>query len=142
MLSSYKTPGVYINEISKFPPNVAQVETAIPVFIGYTHLAEKNGIDITGNPVRINSLAEYETYFGSINTLNSNAFINPLKIIATVSIDVNETNKSIIKISVELDPNSTIFRMYYSLKLFYDNGGGACYIVSAGKTDQVDISNA
>ena len=50
MPSLYKKPGVYINEISKFPPTVAQVETAIPVFIGYTHLAEKKGIDITGKP--------------------------------------------------------------------------------------------
>ena len=39
MATSYKTPGVYIEEISKFPPSVAEVETAIPVFIGYTEKA-------------------------------------------------------------------------------------------------------
>jgi len=33
---NYKTPGVYVEEIAKFPPSVAQVETAIPAFIGYT----------------------------------------------------------------------------------------------------------
>ena len=32
----YKTPGVYIEEIPKFPPSIAAVETAIPAFIGYT----------------------------------------------------------------------------------------------------------
>ncbi len=29
MATAYKTPGVYVEEISKFPPSVAQVETAI-----------------------------------------------------------------------------------------------------------------
>ena len=45
MAGPYKTPGVYIEEISKFPPSVAQVETAIPAFIGYTEKAETGGID-------------------------------------------------------------------------------------------------
>ncbi|OUL30910.1 phage tail protein [Nostoc sp. RF31YmG] len=45
MPSTYKTPGVYIEEISKFPPSVAQVETAIPAFVGYTEKAVVRGID-------------------------------------------------------------------------------------------------
>ncbi len=35
----YKTPGVYIEEIPKLPPSIAQVETAIPAFIGYTNIS-------------------------------------------------------------------------------------------------------
>ena len=65
-MATYKTPGVYVEEISKFPPSVAQVETAIPAFIGYTEKAEKrNGDDLTLIPTRITSLLEYETYFGA-----------------------------------------------------------------------------
>ncbi len=45
MPSTYKTPGVYIEEISKFPPSVAEVETAIPAFIGYTQQAKVRGVD-------------------------------------------------------------------------------------------------
>ncbi|MDJ0674770.1 MAG: phage tail sheath C-terminal domain-containing protein [Calothrix sp. MO_167.B42] len=45
MASSYKTPGVYIEEISKFPPSIAEVATAIPVFIGYTEQAIVRGVD-------------------------------------------------------------------------------------------------
>ena len=30
MATAYKSPGVYIEEIPKFPPSVAPVETAIP----------------------------------------------------------------------------------------------------------------
>ena len=40
-MAAYKTPGVYVEEIVKFPPSVAQVETAIPAFIGYTQRATK-----------------------------------------------------------------------------------------------------
>ena len=35
-MADYKTPGVYVEEISKFPPSVAGVATAIPAFIGFT----------------------------------------------------------------------------------------------------------
>ena len=55
---NYKTPGVYVEEIAKFPPSVAQVETAIPAFIGYTGQGPKN------EPTRISSMLEYKTLFG------------------------------------------------------------------------------
>ena len=40
-MPTYRTPDVYIEEISVFPPSVAEVETAIPAFIGYTERATK-----------------------------------------------------------------------------------------------------
>lgn len=46
MATTYKTPGVYIEEISKFPPSIAQVETAIPAFVGYTERIMINGVDL------------------------------------------------------------------------------------------------
>lgn len=77
MASTYKTPGVYVQEISKFPPSVAAVETAIPAFVGYTqrallangrnlHAIPTNGsIDnIVPEAIRIESLLQYEQYFG------------------------------------------------------------------------------
>ena len=45
---AYKTPGVYVEEISTLPPSVAEVATAIPAFIGYT---EKPGQIADGLPV-------------------------------------------------------------------------------------------
>ena len=59
MATTYKTPGVYIEEIPKFPPSVAPVDTAIPAFIGYT---EKE--DLKLKPTRIESLVEFEQLFG------------------------------------------------------------------------------
>ncbi len=65
MAPIYKTPGVYIEEIPKFPPSVAPVETAIPAFIGYTAKADDLVAgDLTLKPTRISSLVEYEKFFG------------------------------------------------------------------------------
>ncbi|MEF8845766.1 MAG: hypothetical protein V5A59_09865, partial [Bacteroidales bacterium] len=51
-------------EISKFPPSVAEVETAIPAFIGYVKRTVYNGQDLKFKPTRITSLAEYVEVFG------------------------------------------------------------------------------
>ncbi|MEW7277036.1 phage tail sheath C-terminal domain-containing protein [Aquimarina sp. 2201CG1-2-11] len=105
---NYKTPGAYIEEISKFPPSVAQVETAIPAFIGYTAIATET------EPVRITSLLEYETIFGGANPETG------------ISATITEGKVEITHTSVS--PNI----MYYTLQMYFANGGGPCYIVSAG----------
>src|SRR6187402_3177711 len=64
MPNTYYTPGVYIEEVSKFPPSITAVETAIPAFIGYTQTALLDGKDVTGTAVRISSLLEYVNIFG------------------------------------------------------------------------------
>jgi len=118
MAASYKTPGVYIEEISKFPPSVAEVETAIPVFIGYTQQALKNGNSIANVPTKISSLLEYENYFG--------VGFAP----QAVKVVVDENNNYAVK-TVTIDQDKR-FYMYDSVHLFYDNGGADCYIVSVG----------
>ena len=65
MATTYKTPGVYVEEIPKFPPSVAPVDTAIPAFIGYTEKAiDEVADDLHLKPKRIESLVEFEQYFG------------------------------------------------------------------------------
>ena len=66
-MSNFKTPGVYIREISTLPASIAAVETAIPAFIGYTAIAEKDGESLNLVPTRISSMLEYESYFGGPN---------------------------------------------------------------------------
>ena len=65
MATTYKTPGVYVEEISIFPPSIAQVETAVPAFIGYTEKASLNGKDLHFEPTKITSLPEFEEAFGT-----------------------------------------------------------------------------
>jgi len=60
----YKTPGVFIEEIDAFPPSIVGVETAVPVFIGYTQTAERNGRGVQLQPVRIGSMVDYRAIFG------------------------------------------------------------------------------
>jgi phage tail sheath protein FI len=116
MATVYKTPGVFIEEISKFPPSVAQVETAIPAFIGYTEKAEDiSPDDLIKKPRRIGSLVEFSYYYGN----------GPALKVSEVAIDENNNFKS-AKIS-------SGYYMYDSLRLFYSNGGGDCFIVSIGK---------
>ena len=59
-----KTPGVYIEEISAFPNSIAQVETAIPAFVGYTEKATYNNQEVTLKPTRLSSFGEFLRYFG------------------------------------------------------------------------------
>lgn len=113
MASTYKTPGVYVEEISLFPPSVAQVETAVPAFIGYTEKAFKNGESITNKPTRIFSLSEFEAWFGKGPDVTYN-----------VHLDTNDAVTHVI-------PSQT-FYLYESMRMFYENGGGKCYIISVG----------
>ncbi|HYF32550.1 MAG TPA: phage tail sheath C-terminal domain-containing protein [Chitinophagaceae bacterium] len=116
----YKTPGVYIEEIPKLPPSIASVETAIPAFIGYTEKAQlKEPGDLLMKPTRITSMLEYEQYFGG-----------PLpETTIQVTIDTTQSNKIDVQGKV-LTPSK--YLMYYSLQMFFINGGGDCYIVSVG----------
>lgn len=115
-MASYKTPGVYVKEISIFPPSVAQVETAIPAFIGYTEKAVRNGESLINVPTRITSLLDYGALFGGAYEPSS----------ISVSVD-SGNNYAVGSITI-----STRYRMFDSLRLFFDNGGGECYIVSVG----------
>ncbi len=122
---NYKTPGVYVEEISLFPPSVAEVATAIPAFIGYTEKAKFKGKDLTGEAVEISSLIEFEERFGK----------GPAIVIDKVAITENNTVS-------EVD-TSTTYLLYDSIRLYFSNGGGRCYIVSVGqygKSPQDEIS--
>ena len=125
MAKTYKTPGVYIEEISLLPPSIAEVATAIPAFIGYTEKAVKDNEDLTNVPMRITSLLEYEQYFGGAD---------PEEGIEVNITDDYDTAGNLIKRSIDVpQPSSTSnFLMYYSMQMFFANGGGPCYIISVG----------
>lgn len=127
MPSTYKTPGVYVEEVSTFPPSVAPVATAIPAFIGYTEQAIKNGEPITNIPTRVSSFVEFLQYFGGAPDRGIIIRLNAL----------NQFVKS------EVQNNVQQYYLYDCLRLFYDNGGGDCYIVSVGNyTETPEIGAA
>lgn len=126
-LSDLKTPGVYIDEVPKFPPSVAQVETAIPAFFGYTRNTMLNGSSLINRPIRITSMVEYEAVFGIRQE--------------TFSAVVNTVAGQNVIVTPPAAP-ATFYRLYYSLQMFFANGGGPCYIVSLGSdTSPITLAN-
>ncbi len=124
MAKTYKTPGVYIEEISLLPPSIAEVETAIPAFIGYTEKAKKNNQSLTSVPTRITSLLEYKEYFGGAQPETG--------IVVNID-DTYDTSGNLTRtIEVPEPATKSSFLMYYSLQMYFANGGGPCYIISVG----------
>lgn len=121
-----KTPGVYIEEIPRFPPSIAPVETAIPAFIGYTEKAD----DVTANDLnlkakRITSQVEYEKFFGGPQDEHN--------IKVTVQQKQQGSAITIEKVTATLaEADRSKHIMYYALQMFFANGGGPCYVVSVG----------
>src|SRR6478735_4463988 len=95
MSKEYKTPGVYIEEIPHLPPSIASVETAIPAFIGYTSKAQwKEKDDLHMKPWRIESLLEYEQYFGYPEPEKADSLVLIFSPDGSVNGKVDETKRS------------------------------------------------
>ncbi len=120
------TPGVYIEEISTLPASVAGVETAIPAFIGYTEKAEEDGDEtaLFKKPTRIKSLLEFKNIFGGPENETIAVTVHN-----TVDVGTDEILERKITTSIA---SPSKFKLYYSMQLFFQNGGGDCYIVSVG----------
>ena len=112
---TYKTPGVYIEEVSVFPPSVAEVATAIPAFVGYTEVAAFKGKNLSGKAVEVASLIEFEERFGKGPGLD----------LEKVTLTENNT--------VSMVETEASYLLYDSIRLYFTNGGGRCYIVSVGQ---------
>lgn len=124
MALTLKTPGVYIEEKSAFPNSVVAVATAIPAFIGYTEKASFGGKSLLNRPVKVDSFLEFENFYGK--GCQTTYALAAAAADATADITIGTTDYTLAP-----DAN-TLFYMYESLKLFYQNGGGTCYIVSVG----------
>ena len=161
-----RTPGVYVSEISAFPPSAVGVETAVPAFIGYTERAEIAGVPTTNVAVRIASMMEYEQYYGggpipkfkftpvtaappadaaapadaagktkgaaATKAPATEAGAAPAAAPEPGTYDVVYQTSKGETVYGALESEGPLFSLYNSLRLFYANGGGPCYIVSVG----------
>ncbi|HOY16511.1 MAG TPA: phage tail sheath C-terminal domain-containing protein [Haliscomenobacter sp.] len=117
-MRTYKTPGVYVEEIATLPPSVVPVSTAIPAFIGYTEKSPSANIEVR----RISSLTEYRALFGGVfsePTISSEVEKGPTDAFYTVK-------------TLPVAPGRPTYWLYYQLMMYFSNGGGSCYIVSVG----------
>ena len=120
-MPEYINPGIYIEETLSPASVVTSVPTAIPVFIGYTQKAQsKKAGDLLNIPFRITSIAEYENYFGVADAEKG------------IEITFEKDDDNILAVGTANQKKRSHYLMYYSLQLFFINGGGDCYIVSVG----------
>lgn len=160
-MGQMKTPGVYIVEKSAFPNSVVEVATAVPAFIGYTEKADNKGMSLSNKPWRITSLAEYHEYFGSgpmplfeISLKEEKAAKKKSKkepddkgsAKAEPATDEPLESPAFTYggteyfISQKNGPEGGKYLLYFSMLLFFQNGGGPCYIVSVGSySDDIEM---
>lgn len=136
-MATYATPGVYINEVNAFPNSVVPIATAVPAFIGYTPKAEYQGKSLRNKPQKITSFADFKAMFMLDNPpppADPARQYNPEYYLVAQAQEPAVGNYMMINgqyYSVLPDPN-TIYHLYNSIRLFYQNGGGDAYIVSVG----------
>ena len=155
-MAQYKTPNVYVQEKSIFPPSVAEVPTAIPAFIGRTEISgERKNI-----PERITSMVDFAALFGGPG-------LEAFNYVATVTtaiphddeLDLSDASakaKALVdyvdRIEMKTDQqgegkNETLkpvaaHLLYPMLEHFFANGGGACYVVSIGAYNDPELTGA
>ena len=124
-MGTMKTPGVYIVEKNAFPNSVVEVATAVPAFIGYTETADNKGKSLDNKAWRITSMAEFHDYYG----------FAPKAKFSIIENNEDEGIEADFKVDGEnrfLQLASKKFLLYRCMQLFFQNGGGPCYIVSVG----------
>jgi phage tail sheath protein FI len=114
-MSDYKTPGVYVEEKKVLANSVAGVSTAVPAFIGYTQTAGVNN-SLYYQPTKVKNLTEYVSYYG-------------------IAPDTEITVKVEAETIVGVEFPDTVANMYYSMQMFFNNGGESCYIVALNPAD-------
>ena len=139
--SNIKTPGVYINEINGFPNSVVPIATAVPAFIGYTPQAQYQGKSYFNKPQKITSFAEFQAFYMLPNAAAPAApavQYKPEYHLVAAEEAPTKGDYMIIEgkfYSILPDPN-TIYYLYNSIRLFFENGGGDAYVVSIGTYGQ------
>ena len=132
-LSTLKTPGVYIDEVSLLPPAVVGVETSIPAFIGYTKNSTATATDAQ-TPVRISNLREYEEIFGLAQPEDDGLTVQIIEYL--------DAGGNVLRTEIPVPTMDETQRskhiMYYALSMYFANGGGPCYIVSIGTYGTLD----
>ena len=116
-------PGVYVDEVSILPPSIAEVESAVPAFVGYTEKAIGPNGSLTMVPMKISNYSEYSLFFGN----------PPVEAADSITLKAVDDGAGDYVLTAIVDPTKQSKNVLAnSIRHFYDNGGGDCYIVSVG----------
>lgn len=136
-MATMKTPGVVVVGQDAFPNSVVDVATAVPAFIGHTASASDHG-----KPRRITSMAEYERHFGGAAPArfrierpeaSAPAWADMLQPRAQCT-DFQVGAKT-YRLTRAAGRAGGRFLMHQAMRLFFQNGGGPCHVVSVGDFD-------
>ncbi len=110
-MSDNNTPGVYIEELNNLPMSISPPVATVPVFIGQTVKVPKDakGKNKFNQPMKIDNLTQYIDLFGK-------ACDQEFKF--THNKDDTITG----------DTNKLKIHLYHHMQLYFDNGGGTCYV--------------
>lgn len=141
-MQSLQIPGVYTAENAAFSNVLTAVPTAVPAFIGYTAQAVYNGKSYLQVPFKISSFEEFCAVYCLANSPSPQHVSKqyaPQYYLVEEAVKPVKGDYMIIHscyYSVQPDPAS-IYYLYNSVRLFYQNGGGDAYIVSVGNYGQL-----
>ncbi|MEB3156011.1 MAG: hypothetical protein VKO26_01065, partial [Cyanobacteriota bacterium] len=134
------TPGVYVEERSLLPPSVVGVATAVPAFIGYVAKA----LPTTPQVAEINSLRDFEALFGTTPPRPYKVMLvdGAPRLYRTVPGPAPDGGGAPTSTDVLVPPTQRPpWLLWYSLDLYFRNGGGRCYVVAVGQaTDGAALS--
>ncbi|MEO3428024.1 phage tail sheath C-terminal domain-containing protein [Pelagibius sp. CAU 1746] len=125
-MPEYLAPGVYVEEVPGGARPIVPVETAVPVFIGYTEKAQgPQREDLTGSAVEVAALRDYQAHFGE-------APIHPVTLTVEKRVDARGR---LLGVEVDWPRRRSVPRhfMNYALQLYFRNGGGRCFVYSLGR---------
>lgn len=119
-MAKWNFPGVYIEELkNNLIPTVKSLENTA-VFLGYTEKCQnENAQSIQNIPTEIHSILEFEKFFGTAQA-EKNLVIHDF------------SNSGEDRFQVCFSGAKSKHNLFYSVKLFFENGGNSCKIISVG----------
>lgn len=124
-MSTYKTPGVYVDEVPPFPPQIVDVES-IPAFVGHTVKAVNAAPDdLRLEPTLVRSMADVVELFGDSGARDA---------------VVHLSDAAGVPVVERVDPPAIYHPLYFALQLYFDNGGRQCHVVSVGSRSETSPS--
>jgi len=115
MSEVYAVPGVYVTEPDGPSMSIQSGETAVPVFLGFFTPKTPPPSSEPLSCVRIESWLDFSQQFGPSDTL-------------TVNLTSPQTH------------HATTYMGAHSVRLYFENGGGPCYVLNLPREVKQDIS--
>lgn len=119
-------PGVFIGEGAVNPQSAVSASTSVAAFIGYTEKAEDEGRSLRNTPQRVTSMPDFERRFGGAPTAQHVRFS------FTETAPANPGVLALAGSRYLLTQTHGFYLLHSAMQLYFQNGGGACLVVSVG----------